>query len=104
MKNRSKMTEQWQECLIDQPDFLKTLVKSAIQMALDTQFKEFIGADPYERTAGRRAVRNGSYQRQLKTRVGSIELDVCRDREGAFRTDLFERYQRSEKALGTELP
>jgi putative transposase len=99
MKNRSKMTEQWQECLIDQPDFLKTLVKSAIQKALDTQFKEFIGADPYERTAGRRAVRNGSYQRQLKTRVGSIELDVCRDREGAFRTDLFERYQRSEKAL-----
>jgi transposase-like protein len=99
MKNRSKMAEQWQETLIDQPDFLKTVVQSAIQKVLDIQFTEFIGADPYERTQGRRAVRNGSYQRQLKTRVGSIELNVCRDREGKFKTDLFDRYQRSEKAL-----
>lgn len=99
MKNRSTMTEQWQEALVNQPDFLKTMLQSAIQKALDIQFKEFIGADPYERSEGRRALRNGSYQRQLKTRVGSIELDVCRDREGAFKTDLFDRYQRSEKAL-----
>ena len=75
------------------------MVQSAIQKALDVQFTEFIGADLYERTEERRAVRNGSYQRQLKTRVGSIELNVCRDRAGEFKTDLFDRYQRSEKAL-----
>jgi len=33
------------------------------------------------------------------TRVGSMELLVPRDREGRFQTELFERYQRSEKAL-----
>jgi putative transposase len=99
MKNRIMMTKEWQEALIDQPDFLRTMIQSAIQKALDTQFTEFIGALPYERNEERRAVRNGTYQRQLKTRVGSIELNVCRDREGEFRTDLFDRYQRSEKAL-----
>jgi transposase-like protein len=31
--------------------------------------------------------------------VGTIELRVPRDREGTFRTELFERYQRSEQAL-----
>jgi len=31
--------------------------------------------------------------------VGRIELQVPKDREGRFQTELFERYQRSEKAL-----
>jgi putative transposase len=32
--------------------------------------------------------------------VGKIELRVPQDRQGRFRTEVFERYQRSEKALG----
>lgn len=31
--------------------------------------------------------------------MGTIELEVPRDRDGTFQTSLFERYQRSEKAL-----
>jgi transposase-like protein len=46
---------------------------------------------------------SGSYEWTLSTRVGSLKLEVLRDREGTFRTDLFERYQRSEKALVTAL-
>ena len=45
------------------------------------------------------AYRNGSYTRQLTTRVGTLDLEVPRDREGTFQTHLFDRYQRSEKAL-----
>jgi putative transposase len=33
------------------------------------------------------------------TRVGVLELRVPQDRAGRFSTELFERYQRSEKAL-----
>jgi Transposase, Mutator family len=33
------------------------------------------------------------------TRVGTLELRVPQDRAGRFSTELFERYQRSEKAL-----
>jgi transposase-like protein len=44
-------------------------------------------------------LRNGTYSRELKTRVGTITLHVCRDREGNFKTELFDKYQRSEKAL-----
>jgi putative transposase len=35
----------------------------------------------------------------LITRVGKLELRVPQDRQGHFRTEVFERYQRSEKAL-----
>ena len=39
------------------------------------------------------------YPRTLVTRVGKLELRVPQDRQGRFSTELFERYQRSEKAL-----
>ena len=37
--------------------------------------------------------------RSLITRVGRVELRVSQDRQGRFSSELFERYQRSEKAL-----
>ena len=43
--------------------------------------------------------RGGYYPRRLVTRVGTMELRVPQDRQGRFSTQLFERYQRSEKAL-----
>ena len=41
--------------------------------------------------------------RGLVTRIGKLELRVPRDREGRFSTELFDRFQRSEKALVTAL-
>jgi transposase-like protein len=43
--------------------------------------------------------RSGYYSRSLITRVGTLELRVAQDRMGRFSPELFERYQRSEKAL-----
>jgi len=91
--NRSKMMQQWQEALVNQPDFLQNILQSALQKVLQAEFEDFIGASPYERSPERQGFRNGSYQRQLKTRVGSIELNVSRDRSGEFKTELFDRYQ-----------
>jgi putative transposase len=39
----------------------------------------------------------------LITRVGKLELRVPQDRQGRFSTEVFERYQRSEKALVSAL-
>src|SRR5512132_2078313 len=60
---------------------------------------EALGAEKGERTAGRLGYRSGYYGRTLITRVGKLELRVPQDREGRFSTELFERYQRSERAL-----
>lgn len=97
--DRSKIAEEWQGALINQTDFFKNALQEFIQQALQAEFRNFIGADDYQRTSERKGFRNGAYERQLKTRVGTLYLKVCRDRDGEFRTELFERYQRSEKAL-----
>ena len=64
---------------------------------------ETVGAGPGERTADRTGYRSGYYSRGLVTRIGKLELRVPRDREGRFSTELFDRYQRSEKALVSAL-
>src|SRR5881296_2077062 len=61
--------------------------------------EEAVEASKSERTAKRQGYRSGYYGRTLVTRVGKLELRVPQDRDGRFRTEVFERYQRSEKAL-----
>ena len=92
------------EALVAQDqDLLKALVKEALDQMLQAEMTEFLGAAPGERAAGRGGYRSGYYGRGLITRVGKIELRVPRDRSGEFSTALFERFQRSEKALVSAL-
>lgn len=81
------------------PDLLRAMMAHMLQTAIQQEFERFMGAGRYERTEQRRGWRNGSKRRRLHTRVGTIELRVPKDREGRFQPSLFERYQRSEKAL-----
>lgn len=80
-------------------EFLRELVQRTVQQVLEAEMTSFLGAGTYERTGERRGWRNGYKPRTLKTRVGELELMVPKDRDGEFQTELFERYQRSEKAL-----
>jgi transposase-like protein len=75
------------------------LLERVLNEVLEAEIADHLGAEPHERSDGRRGWRNGHYERSLTTRVGTLELRVPRDREGTFRTELFQRYQRSEKAL-----
>ncbi len=80
-------------------DWLRDLVEWLYQEMLEMEFTDHLGAGHYERTPTRQGYRNGYRERQLRTRVGTLTLRVPRDREGKFSTRLFERCQRSEKAL-----
>jgi len=91
------------EALVDDPDFLRDVVQGVLQRLLEAEITEHVQAAPFERSDKRRGYRNGYRERQLKTRVGKLHLLVPMDREGTFRTELFERYQRSEKALVSTL-
>ena len=80
-------------------DFVRSAVQGLVQAALEAEMTEALGAGKSERAEGRLGYRSGYYQRALITRVGTLELRVPQDRDGRFSTELFERYQRSEKAL-----
>ena len=80
-------------------DFIRAAMKAALDSALEAEMTETLCAEKGERTETRLGYRAGYYHRSLITRVGTLELRVPQDRAGRFSTELFERYQRSEKAL-----
>src|SRR5512144_907667 len=87
------------DLLSEDADLLRTLMRMALQEVLEAEIADVVGAAKGERTPTRLGYRSGYYPRTLITRVGKLELRVPQDREGRFSTELFERYQRSEKAL-----
>jgi transposase-like protein len=86
-----------------QGQLFKRLLKESLQEVLEAEMTEVVGAGPGERSVERLGYRSGYYSRSLVTRIGKLELRVPRDRDGRFSTELFERYQRSEKALVSAL-
>lgn len=84
-------------------DSLKELLREVLQEVLEQEMAEAIGAEKGERSPGRLGYRSGYYSRALVTRVGKLELRIPQDRQGQFSTQIFERYQRSEKALVSAL-
>ncbi|MCY3680634.1 MAG: IS256 family transposase [Gemmatimonadetes bacterium] len=94
-----KITQREQFALLNDPDFLNQAITRFLQQFLEAEITSFLQAEPYQRTSDRTGYRNGYKPRVLKTRVGRIELCVPQDREGRFSSELFSRFQRSEKAL-----
>ena len=88
-----------QAILQQDEDWAREMIRRTVQEVLEQEMTELLGAGKSERTSSRSGYRAGYYERSLVTRVGSIELRVPQDREGRFSTSVFERYQRSEKAL-----
>ncbi len=84
-------------------EFMRHLVRAVMQQVLEAEMTDALSAEPGERTEARLGYRAGHYPRTLITRVGKLELRVPRDRDGRFSTELFDRYQRSEKALVSAL-
>jgi putative transposase len=84
-------------------DSFKELLREVLQEVLEQEMTDALGAEKGERSPGRLGYRSGYYDRALVTRVGKLELRIPQDRQGHFSTQIFERYQRSEKALVSAL-
>ena len=93
----------WKSELLAGGDVVRELFREVLQEVLEGEMTETLQAKPGERTSERLGLRSGYYPRTLITRVGKLELRIPQDREGRFSTQLFERYQRSEKALVSAL-
>ena len=94
-----RWSEEFRKALSEDRDLLKTIVEETLQQVLEGEMEEALQAGKSERTETRLGYRAGYYNRTLITRVGKVELRVPQDRQGRFRTEVSERYQRSEKAL-----
>ena len=102
-KKTNANTIDWKSELLAGGDVVRELFRNVLQEVLEEEMTETLQAKPGERTAERQGLRSGYYSRTLITRVGKLELRIPQDRKGRFSTQLFERYQRSEKALVSAL-
>jgi transposase-like protein len=96
---KTTITREQMLALLQEDEALRALLQATVQEVLEAEMDEALGAAKGERTCERRGYRSGYYGRKLTTRIGTLELRVPQDRGGLFRTEVFSRYQRSEKAL-----
>jgi putative transposase len=107
----SSTQEQIPPALPDQHTFqqyLRELARAAIRVVLEGVMREeldaLIGVGWGESSPDRKGYRNGFYSRDLVTTSGLlVDLQVPRDREGQFHTQVFERYRRYEPQVAQGL-
>lgn len=74
---------------------LKTKLKEALETLMEAERTAFLDEEAQAENKG-----NGHYRRRWETRYGAIDdLEVPRDRHGAFQTQTFAPYQRREDWL-----
>ena len=111
LKAPDSTQEQPAPALPDQQTFqhyLRELARAAIRVVLEGVMREeldvLIGVGWGECSPKRKGYRNGSYTRDLVTSSGRIEeINVPRDREGQFHTQVFDRYSRFEPQVAQGL-
>lgn len=75
------------------------LLQDSLNAILKAESAEQLNAESYERTNSRTGYRNGTRERELNTRIGTITLQVPRHRGAPFKSMIFDNYCRSEAAL-----
>lgn len=80
-------------------DRIRLGMQRLYQELVDAEAAVKIGADRWERTDDRVAVRNGSRPRTLATTAGDLELRIPKLRTGSFFPALLERRRRIDQAL-----
>lgn len=80
-------------------DLLRDGVRILGQTLMDLEVSQHLRAEENERTPERAGHRNGYRARQWDTRVGTVELQVPRIRDGSFFPSLLEPRRRAERAL-----
>ena len=97
---RMALAELLRKAEMDQDvDFLREGVRALSQAVMEVEVSQHLGAERHERSSERTGQRNGYRERQWDTRVGSIELQVPRVRDGSFFPSLLEPRKRTERAL-----
>src|SRR5437868_15199972 len=80
-------------------DPLRQIVRWAVQELMEAEVAAQIGAGRYERTEERSTQRNGYRPRTWDTRVGSLELQIPKLRQGSYLPGWLEPRRRAEEAL-----
>jgi putative transposase len=80
-------------------DFLREGVRTLAQALMEVEVAAQIGAEHSQRTPERVTHRNGYRPRDWDTRVGTVELEIPKLRQGSYFPSILEPRRRAERAL-----
>lgn len=80
-------------------DFLRDLLKTALKLVMDAEVAARCGAGFGERAEGRTNRRNGYRDRDFETRLGTVDLEIPKLRQGTYFPTFLEPRRRWEKAF-----
>jgi transposase-like protein len=80
-------------------DFLRTALSAVLHAVMDAQVDVACGAGYGERSPERANSRNGTRSRELQTRLGTIELDIPKLRQGTYFPPFLTPRRRWEQAF-----
>ena len=80
-------------------DFLKQAAQVVAQILIEHEADGVVGVEPYQRSEDRRNYRNGYRSREWDTRLGTLELQTAKLRQGSYFPSFLERRRRAEEAL-----
>lgn len=80
-------------------DPLRRMAEMVMGFLMEAEVAEKVGAEPHERSEGRTTHRNGYRARRWDTRLGTLELQIPKVREGGYVPSFIEHRKRSEQAL-----
>src|SRR6266446_7099284 len=82
-------------------DFLRAVAEAVLQILMEADVEELIGAGRHERSADPLNYRNGYRDRCLDTRLGPLSLRIPKLRQGSYFPPFLEPRKTAEKALVT---
>ena len=85
IKDATRGTADLKALVASDRDFVRVLMRTALQEVLEAEMTETVGAAKGERTDERLGYRAGYYGRTLVTRVGKLELRVPQDKSLRWR-------------------
>jgi putative transposase len=83
----------------DSTDALRSVLSGALNLLMQQEVAGRINAGAYERSDGRKDYRNGTRPRRLDTRMGTLDLEIPRTRDGSYMPSFLTHYERCEAAL-----
>ena len=88
--------------ILGQGGLVKQFTKAILARALAAEMDEHLGYDRYDRSEGKN-YRNGSYNKNLLSENGPINLEIPRDREGEFEPLIVPKKQTRIKGLDDKI-
>lgn len=73
---------------------IKQLTKRIVEKAMNVEMEEHLGYEKHERTCESENSRNGSSKKRITTEIGSVSIDVPRDRNGEFEPQIIPKHKR----------